>query len=86
MDGIRAYWDGTTLFSKHGKKLKVPEDFTKDFPTIPLDGELWGGRGTYDKIMALLNQKEKKGGWESVGYYVFDAPTLGETTPYETEN
>ena len=75
MDGVRAYWDGSVLFSKQGKRLRVPEYFTKEFPSIPLDGELWMGRASYDKLMVLLNSKDKeKEEWKSVGYYIFDLP------------
>jgi hypothetical protein len=40
-DGVRAYWDGNMLYSKYGLPLPVPPEWTKDFPIIPLDGELW---------------------------------------------
>jgi hypothetical protein len=40
-DGVRAYWDGNTMYSKYGLPLPVPHEWSKDFPMIPLDGELW---------------------------------------------
>ena len=41
-DGIRAYWDGKGKFySRLGKEIKIPDWFSFDLPSIPLDGELW---------------------------------------------
>jgi hypothetical protein len=42
LDGIRAYWDGKTFWSKNAKIINVPE-FLKKLPSFPLDGELWAG-------------------------------------------
>jgi hypothetical protein len=39
-DGIKVYWDGTTLYSPLLKqKIVVPADCK--FPIIPFEGELW---------------------------------------------
>lgn len=81
MDGIRAYWNGTKLISRHGKEINIPEYFTQGLPSTPLDGELWMGRGTYEKMGTLLKQKDKSVGWDKVGYYIFDLPS--STAPYE---
>ena len=41
LDGVRARWDGKQLLSRGGHVFTTPAWFTKDFPGIPLDGELW---------------------------------------------
>eukprot|EP01124_Arcella_intermedia_P002785 TRINITY_DN11518_c0_g1_i4.p1 TRINITY_DN11518_c0_g1~~TRINITY_DN11518_c0_g1_i4.p1 ORF type:complete len:468 (-),score=107.57 TRINITY_DN11518_c0_g1_i4:30-1433(-) len=42
LDGYRAFWDGSKLYSKNGTLFPIPLDFTHSFPSnICLDGELW---------------------------------------------
>jgi hypothetical protein len=39
-DGVRVYWDGKNLHSKHSTSvIIVPPDCK--FPNIPFEGELW---------------------------------------------
>ena len=47
LDGIRCIWTGEHLLTRQGKKFNfVPEWFMKFLPEgLPLDGELWCGRG-----------------------------------------
>jgi DNA ligase-1 len=80
-DGLRAYWDGKQLFSKQGNKLIVPHDFTDQLPDIPLDGELWLGRGSFEKISSVVKLHHIKE-WREVKYVVFDLPSSQES--YET--
>jgi len=75
MDGVRAYWDGSKLLSRHGKEIDAPAYFLQDLPPVQLDGELWMGRGSYEKVMALLKSKSNEEGWSKVRYYVFDLPS-----------
>lgn len=40
-DGVRAYWDGSGIFTKAGRYLKVPDFFIEGLPAqLHLDGEL----------------------------------------------
>src|SRR5687768_16712737 len=70
---------------------KFKGSFTANFPAeISLDGELWGGRGTFDKIGALVRKKETTDDdWKGVVFKgkfssglcsktstVFDSPSL----------
>ncbi|MBF0451109.1 MAG: hypothetical protein HQK75_10430 [Candidatus Magnetomorum sp.] len=41
LDGVRAYWTGKQLVSRAGNTFHVPKWFTQNFPSVPLDGELW---------------------------------------------
>ena len=52
LDGVRAYWDGKRLLSKNGRPFHPPRSFTKNFPAFPVEGELWAGRGTFEKPSA----------------------------------
>jgi DNA ligase-1 len=40
-DGVRLYWNGSSFYTRQGKRVKVPETVTSQLPDIPLDGELW---------------------------------------------
>ena len=82
MDGMRGYWDSRQLLSRHGKVFEAPKWFTEDLPKISLDGEIWMGRGTFEKLRNVLNSKDfEHNGWKDIGYYVFDIPCSSE--PYE---
>jgi len=76
MDGIRAYWNGRNLISRYKTTLQAPDWFTSGLPKrVTLDGELWMGRGTtFVEVNAVLNSKNSD--WSSIGYYVFDLPSL----------
>src|SRR5689334_22178104 len=79
MDGVRAYWNGSKLISKHGKTFECPKWFTEHLPLTPyLDGELWMGReSTFTSITAILNATD--GAWNQIGYYEFDIPSSDGT-------
>ena len=56
MDGVRAYWNGKKLMSRHGKDIECPSWFTEGLPIgVKLDGELWMGRESFDKLRGALN-------------------------------
>ena len=80
LDGYRAYWDGTRLLSREGNLIKAPEFFTRNFPKIPLDGEVWAGRGGFETVASTVKGSKDKN-WYSVKYAVFDAP--GIKCPFE---
>lgn len=74
-DGVRAYWDGEDLISRHGNRFDVPTAFTRGFPEQPLDGELWMGRGTFSRMVGLINRHDTgPEHWRDVYYMVFDLP------------
>lgn len=74
-DGVRAYWDGEDLISRHGNRFDVPATFTRGFPKQPLDGELWMGRGTFSRMVGLINRHDTgPEHWRDVYYMVFDLP------------
>lgn len=82
LDGVRAYWDGLKFLSRHGKLIETPKWFIEGMPVIPLDGELWIGRETFEKLIALLNLKDKNhSNWKEVLYYIFDLPS--SSAPFE---
>ena len=74
LDGVRARWDGKQLVSRGGIVFATPEWFTKNFPVIPLDGELWLGRGQYEATSSVVRKQQPHDGWKAVRLMVFDLP------------
>jgi DNA ligase-1 len=75
-DGVRAIWNGTKLLTRNGKDLHAPPSFTAGLPKhIRLDGELWMGRGTFDKLVSVIQRKGSD--WSGVRYMVFDVAKPG---------
>lgn len=75
LDGVRGYWDGKHLYTRKGHRIKTPDFFTNDWPTEPMDGELWISRNSFHLISSLVRTKrvsDKK--WRNVKFMVFDLP------------
>ena len=75
LDGIRAIWTGTALLTRNGKRLNAPKWFTDSMPDIRLDGEIWMGRGTFDKLVSTIQRKASD--WSGVEFHVFDVQAPG---------
>ncbi len=73
-DGFRAYWDGEFLWSRQGNKFAAPPWFTEDFPSQPLDGELWIGRQQFQQLASTVSRAQAHDGWRKVTFMVFDLP------------
>lgn len=79
-DGVRAYWDGERLLSRQGYPITAPAWFVADFPSQPLDGELWMGRGAFEAVSAAVRrQVPDEDEWRRIRFMAFDAPAAGET-------
>ncbi len=74
LDGVRAYWDGTRLLSRLGNALHAPDWFVAGLPKHPLDGELFLGRKSFQKTVAVVRRQDKSEHWKKVRFLVFDAP------------
>lgn len=75
LDGVRAYWDGKTFWSRLGNEYLAPDWFTKGLPDFPLDGELWIGRKQFQKTVSVVRRQDRSEEWGDVVFAVFDAPT-----------
>ena len=54
LDGMRAVWDGTALYSRAGNPISMPASFAACLPpAFALDGELFLGRGRFQVPKAL---------------------------------
>lgn len=75
LDGVRAFWDGRTLRFRSGGPIAAPAWFTAVLPTMPLDGELWAGRGRFEALVGTVRrQVPDDGTWRQVRYALFDRP------------
>lgn len=75
LDGVRAVWDGHTLRFRGGGRVPAPDGFTAGFPPVPLDGELWLGRGQFDALSGIVRkQVPLDAEWQRVSYRVFELP------------
>jgi len=74
-DGVRAVWNGQQLRFRSGREISAPDWFVRALPAHPLDGELWLGRGQFDRLSGVVRQQSpQEAGWRAVRYLVFDAP------------
>ncbi len=74
-DGVRAYWDGERLLTRAGHVITAPDWFTAGWPAIPLDGELWAGRGQFETVIATVRDfAPDQRAWRSIRFMVFDLP------------
>jgi len=74
LDGVRGYWDGRQLLSKKGNPLHPPAAFTSNFPPFALEGEIWGGRKTFEKTVSTLKKQQSHEGWLELKFAIFDVP------------
>ena len=83
LDGVRAYWDGKQFTSRQGNIYHAPTWFTADFPSRPLDGELWISRNTFQQLVSTVRkQRPNQNEWQQVRYMVFDLPA--SNAPFTT--
>jgi len=77
-DGIRAYWDGAQLHTRGGESINPPAWFVANWPNVPLDGELWAGRGNFaEAVSTARTQKPDDKAWRRMRFMVFDLPAYG---------
>jgi DNA ligase-1 len=74
-DGVRAHWDGHTLRFRSGLPIAAPAEFLDRLPAVPLDGELWLGRGRFEALSGLVRrQTPDAAAWGQLRYMVFELP------------
>lgn len=74
-DGVRGYWDGKALWTRQGEPINAPPWFTHAWPTTPMEGELWAGRGRFTKAQSTsLKATPADADWRDIRFMVFDLP------------
>lgn len=77
LDGVRAYWTGKELLTRSGQRIDAPAWFTQGLPPVPLDGELWAGRGQFQQVSQLVRRFHgPDSDWRHVHYMLFDLPAF----------
>lgn len=80
LDGVRAYWDGKVLRFKSGNPIAAPAWFIAALPKTALDGELWMGRHSFDRLSSIVRRNVPVDAeWRGVRYMVFDLPGAAGT-------
>ncbi|MES2412998.1 MAG: DNA ligase [Pseudomonadota bacterium] len=83
-DGVRGFWDGEKLLTRGGEHVMAPAWFTAGWPAMPMDGELWAGRGQFPKAVSTVRTQKAGPGtdadWRGMRFMVFDLPT--QTGPF----
>ncbi len=74
LDGVRGYWDGKQMLSKNGNRFFPPKEFTASLPPFPLEGELWGGRGSFEQTVGIVKKQQPHTGWLEIQFAIFDVP------------
>ena len=75
LDGVRAIWDGERLRFRSGLPVAAPEWFIAALPKVPLDGELWAGRGTFERLSGIVRKAVPVDEeWRQVRYMIFELP------------
>ena len=74
-DGVRAIWDGQSLRFRSGKTINAPRWFLDGLPKTPLDGELWLGRGSFERLSGIVRKEVPDDAeWRQVRYMIFELP------------
>ncbi len=80
LDGVRAFWNGTNFVSRQGNILHAPVGFTRALPDIELDGELWLGRGKFDRLSGLVRRESPDDAdWQNIKFMIFELPSHAGT-------
>jgi len=67
----------TGLWSRYGQVIRAPKFWLDKLPrNIPLDGELWMGRGSFQDVISTVKDHQGGAAWLSVRYMVFDIAPL----------
>ena len=78
LDGVRARWDGQALWTRGGHRVAAPAWFTRGWPAVALDGELWAGRGRFEAVSSLVRGgRADDAAWQTVRFMAFDLPDGG---------
>ena len=74
-DGVRGCWNGQKLLTRGGQTVNAPAWFTANWPATPMDGELWAGRGQFQKAVSTVRQQTPDdAAWRGIQFMVFDLP------------
>lgn len=74
LDGVRARWTGSILLTRNGNVIHSPPWFTRNWPNVALDGELWVRRGAFEYTASIVLRDNPDDRWREVMFMAFDLP------------
>lgn len=67
----------TGLWSRYGNPIMAPDWFLNTLPSCPLDGELWAGRGNFQKVMSTIKKDNPVSSeWKNIQLAIFGCPNI----------
>lgn len=67
----------TGLWSRYGQVIRAPNEWIKNLPPIPLDGELYIGHKKFQELVSIVKRHESND-WDTIRYAIFDSPTYNQ--------
>ena len=75
LDGVRARWDGRALWTRAGTRIDAPAWFTRGWPPLPMEGELWIARGRFQQVSDTVRAMAMDdAAWRPIRFMAFDLP------------
>lgn len=66
--------ESTGLWSRYGNPIIAPNEWLNRLPCIPLDGELWAGRGGFQLCRSICARDLAGTEWEQIEFAVIGSP------------
>lgn len=66
----------TGLWSRYGNPIMAPDWFLNALPCIPLDGELWAGRGNFQLCRSICAGDEPDPRFDQIQFAVYSCPPV----------
>lgn len=67
--------ESTGLWSRYGNPIMAPDWWLNQLPCIPLDGELWAGRGNFQTCMSICKKDSPSSSeWAELDYAIIGSP------------
>ena len=80
-DGLRARYNPETkgFISRNNKPYNAPSWFIESMPNVHLDGELFCGRGNFEKMGGARRKVPLNSDWFNYKFHVYDTPEINAT-------
>lgn len=66
----------TGLWSRYGNPIIAPDWFLNQLPCVPLDGEIWAGRGGFQLCRSICGGDTPGPDWDKAEFAVFGCPPI----------
>ncbi len=68
--------ESTGLWSRYGNPIIAPDWFLNLLPCLPLDGEIWAGRGNFQLCRSICAGDTPGPSWDKAEFAVFSSPPI----------